>query len=309
MKSSLLIFILLMQLGAAQVAAKSYPVERRSYAMPVAETEDVISTWLETSGFRIQRQSSVRQHVTLVAEKPHVFWRITLKPDSPLATLIQLHIEQGRDISQIKDFWQALDGYIQISVDRPAYLDTPIPQEVRKFLDAVVCIYANHNGRELQFSGFIVDTHGLIVCTAHDLRSLQQVSVRLQNGRRVGGRVVKIDTWRDLSLVRVNTALKKAISLRTGRYLLQNGDSLYAINCSDSGVTSIQTGFLDGPPRRVGGVTLWQAQLHVDPGSSGSPVFDAQGRLSAIVKGRYRGTDSVGFLIPFETLLHFLEKY
>jgi len=41
----------------------------------------------------------------------------------------------------------------------------------------------------------------------------------------------------------------------------------------------------------------------VQSGSSGSPVFDAQGNLVAIVKGRYRGTESVGFLIPLATII------
>jgi serine protease Do len=48
--------------------------------------------------------------------------------------------------------------------------------------------------------------------------------------------------------------------------------------------------------------------MHIEHGSSGSPFFDAQGRLAAVVKGRYRGTDSIGFLIPFETLLRFLDR-
>ena len=54
---------------------------------------------------------------------------------------------------------------------------------------------------------------------------------------------------------------------------------------------------------------LWQAQMNIHHGSSGSPVFDGQGRMAAMVKGRYRGTDSIGFLIPFEMILQFLGKY
>jgi serine protease Do len=46
--------------------------------------------------------------------------------------------------------------------------------------------------------------------------------------------------------------------------------------------------------------------MDIQPGSSGSPVFDAGGRLVAIVKGRYRGTSTVGFLIPMETVYAFL---
>jgi serine protease Do len=91
--------------------------------------------------------------------------------------------------------------------------------------------------------------------------------------------------------------------------MLSNGDRLYAITCPYGGMANIEQGYLDGPPRRVAGMPLWQVQMHIDMGSSGSPVFDRQGRLVAIVKGRFRGTDSIGFLIPFETLLHFLEKY
>jgi len=48
--------------------------------------------------------------------------------------------------------------------------------------------------------------------------------------------------------------------------------------------------------------------MKIHPGSSGSPVFDEHGNLAAIVTGRYRGTDSVGFLIPFETLMEFLKE-
>jgi serine protease Do len=46
--------------------------------------------------------------------------------------------------------------------------------------------------------------------------------------------------------------------------------------------------------------------MEIHPGSSGSPVFDANGRLVGIVKGRYRGTNSIGFVIPLETITSFM---
>jgi len=48
--------------------------------------------------------------------------------------------------------------------------------------------------------------------------------------------------------------------------------------------------------------------MKIYPGSSGSPVFDVQGNLVAIVKGRHRGTDSIGFLIPLETIIEFVRE-
>jgi serine protease Do len=61
-------------------------------------------------------------------------------------------------------------------------------------------------------------------------------------------------------------------------------------------------------PKRVEDLILWQVQMKIYPGSSGSPVFDGMGKLVGIVTGRYRGTDSVGFLIPFGTLMEFLKE-
>jgi serine protease Do len=44
------------------------------------------------------------------------------------------------------------------------------------------------------------------------------------------------------------------------------------------------------------------------PGGSGSPVFDGEGKLVAMVKGRYRGTDIVGFLTPLDIMRQFLDE-
>ena len=70
----------------------------------------------------------------------------------------------------------------------------------------------------------------------------------------------------------------------------------------------VYSGIINSPPRRVKDLMLWQVDMTIHLGSSGSPVFDINGNLVAVVKGRYRGTDSIGFLIPFETLLAFLEE-
>jgi serine protease Do len=55
-------------------------------------------------------------------------------------------------------------------------------------------------------------------------------------------------------------------------------------------------------------LTYWQVNMEIHPGSSGSPVFDVQGNLVGIVKGRYRGTKSIGFLIPLETIIAFVKE-
>ncbi len=279
------------------------------YEMPVAEADDVLTGWLDNSGFNIYRPSTSPGETVLLVEKGQQQLRITARRSSPLAARIRIEVLQGPAQSSAIQLEQYLQGYIQLPNRTSLPSQPSTPNVIRGYGDAVVCIYAIDHGREIQLTGFAVDIDGMIVCTGHDLSMGQVVDMLLHDGREIVGTVVKIDRQRDLALIQASQAFDVVISLRNGRFMLNDGDTLFAISCTNGGMADILNGFLDGPPRRVSGLPLWQVRMHIDPGSSGSPVFDDRGRLAAIVKGRFRGTDAIGFFIPFETLLHFLGRY
>lgn len=291
---------------AAPIGAVTSDEPQDWFAMPMAELEEVVTDWLDLNGYQTYHASSSFQKIELIGEKSGAQLAITLTPQSPLATRIDITTEPASSGEALRRY---LLGYIGMPGADSAPASAPVPDVVSRQSGMVVCIYANHGHEDIQLSGFIIDPGGWVVCTAHDLIPDQTVTVLLSSGREIRGQVVKLDAQRDLALIHTRTPLPDSVSLRNGRYLLRNGDALFAVTCPNSGANGIYRGSLDGPPRRVNGLPLWQARIHIDPGSSGSPVFDGHGRLTAIVKGRYRGTDSIGFLIPFETLLHFLEKY
>ena len=75
----------------------------------------------------------------------------------------------------------------------------------------------------------------------------------------------------------------------------------------DNGRVQIQAGKVDKPQAIVNGQPLWQVTLkQVFFGTSGSPVLDAGGRLAGVVKGRFKGEDSRGFLSPVDTINAFM---
>ncbi len=307
-----IVLILFLALWAAAVSpgvADADNMESRLYDMTAAETEEVVLEWLKSHGFEVFHQSQSDQFVELLIEKKYQRIRIVIQRHSPIAARVRIEAAMGDAQPAAQALWRYLDGYINLpnhpSDDR---IDT-IPDFVRSHHKAVVCLYAAGDHKEIQITGFAVDTDGLIICTGHDLETGEQVSVFLSDGREIYGRVVKIDRLRDLALIQTSVKLDFVVPLRNGRFMLQNGDRLFAITCPNGSISSIEPGFLDGPPRRVQGMPLWQVQMHINHGSSGSPVFDSQGRMAAIVKGRFRGTNSIGFLIPFESILQFLEKY
>ncbi len=278
--------------------------ESRLYDLPIIELQDVVVDWLRQSNFQVLLGPIEKGELEICAEKEHEEWRIVLWHHSSLASRINVrYTVNGRIDNRRAEFlWRHISGYIKESSHQP------LPDAVLQQVDTVVCIYADTDGRDIQFSGFIIHESGLIICTAHDLKPLQTIAVVLYDRKELPGRVVKIDHHMDLTLINVGVKLENAVQLAKGRNMLQMGERLYAAVCPSVLSKTICPGILDGPPRRVGDQVLWQVNMPVYHGSSGSPVFDNNGHLVGVVKGRYRNNKTVGFLIPFETLMAFINN-
>jgi len=280
------------------------------YHMPLTEVEDIVSSWLGYSGFDVYRTPFQMGQVKLYAENKKQSWKIILRHYSPLATrIIALYsVDNQTAIEPVENLWHYLSEYVKESLLEKDHLKLPVPAAVRAKMKSVVCVHVKAESQYIQLSGFIVDEKGMIISTAHNLKENQEVSITLYDGRKIEGKVVKIDPHRDLILVDVGIKLDNPIRLKNGRNLLSLGEALFSVCCPiDLGIM-VYAGSVNRPPRRVKDLVMWQVNMTIQPGSSGSPVFDINGNLVAIIKGRYRGTESVGFLIPFETLLSFLEE-
>ena len=280
------------------------------YNMPLAEVEDIVSTWLRYSGFDIYRTPFQMGQVKLYAENQKQSWQIILRHHSPLATRVTaLYIVDNQTaIEPVENLWHYLSEYVKESLFEKEHFKLPVPAAVRAKMKSVVCIHVKAESQYIQLSGFIMDEKGMIISTAHNLKENQEVLITLYDGRKIEGKVVKIDPHRDLILIDVGIKLDNPIRLKNGRNLLSLGEALFSVCCPvDLGIM-VYSGIVDSPPKRVKDLVLWQINMTIQPGSSGSPVFDINGNLVAIVKGRHRGTESVGFLIPLKTLLSFLEE-
>lgn len=300
----LLMFLLLV--ASTPARAQRYNAEK-VVSLPLAEAREVVTDWLNDCGFAVFQAGGDNRRVQLEARRGGTYWSIRLQVHSALASQVDVQTVGDHEGRTVASLWIYLDEYLEKPVRAGTQYRSNVPEAVANARKAVVCIFANGPDAFFQLSGFAIEHQGLIVTTAHDLKLSQSVSVQLNDGRQLQGRVVKLDRHRDLSLVQVPDYLETVISLRNGRFMPEKNDALFACGCPRSGLDDIQAGVLDGPPRRVEGLPLWQVHLHIEPGSSGSPVVDATGRLAAVVKGRYRGTHNVGFLIPFETVMAFMQ--
>jgi serine protease Do len=291
---------------AAQEGSKE-----KLYPVPRNEMEEIIKDWLVCSGYEVSRFMTTRDCIQIKAGLKNGFLNIELKTHSPLATKVCATAAQNNrtDEEHSDALWNYLDRYF----NQPAIMHTraegDVPAEVLSKFEAVVCIECRQVESVVHFSGFVVDRAGLILCTYKYLRGIDEVVVYLNDGRELKGRIVKADYDRDLAIVDVDSDFETIVSLNDEMSFLEVGKNIYAIGCPDYSGGAISSGFINSPPRLVNGQPLWQANLAIYPGSSGSPVFDSQGRFAAILKDSHRGSDSVGFLIPHVTIINFIKDW
>jgi serine protease Do len=282
----------------------------RILPLPMAEVDGILSRWLTNSGFEISRPLIEGGQVLLRASREYESLEIILKPHSPLAcSMLARYSPKQPDQTRLETLWAYLENYLTDLSPEEKRMDRPIPDAVRSQSESVVCIKAMRGSEPIQFSGFIIDVKGDIISIAHDLKGVQEVAVILSNGQELQGRLVRRDAEHDLTLIRVDSKFSSFISLTSKvRTRMDVGEKVYCAKCPINHERAISSGTIERRVKQPNGLPLWEVGMEILPGSSGSPVFDGQLNLVGVVKGRYRGTDSVGFLIPVDSIIEFLGK-
>ena len=302
----LLIFLYLSSLSA-EICDKG---DERVVPLPVNELAEILSSWWTRAGFEVHRINHDKNNIQLQASRKNATCRFDLSPRSALSARIRttLTTENIETSEEMKRWGHYLSAYIHAPAAETSPADQTIPVTILSKIESVVCIRAITGEDNEQFSGVIVDKAGLVISTAHGLPDNQEIIVTLYDSRELQGTLIRRDITKDLSLIQIPESAFQSVSLVNGRNLLGMGEQVFFIGCVGDLQGTVTSGMINAPPRRVDDQPLWQVHMEVHPGNSGSPVFDNQGNLVALVKGRYRGTSSVGFLIPLETIINFVKE-
>ena len=153
-----------------------------------------------------------------------------------------------------------------------------------------------------QGSGVIVDPAGYIVTNFHVVQSAAEIRVSLRDGRLSPARVVGVDVLTDLAVLKISA--DNLIAAPWGdSESMHVGSLVWALGSPFGLQSSITFGIISAKHR--GGMAgevyqdFLQTDAAVNPGNSGGPLVDAQGRViginTAILGDAYRG---VSFAIP-----------
>lgn len=161
---------------------------------------------------------------------------------------------------------------------------------------------------EGQGSGIMLYRNGLIITNNHVIDGATRVQVSLRDGRTLVGEVVGADEQTDIAVVRVDaddlpaSDLGDSEKLRVGQFVLAIGNALGL-----PGGPTVSMGVLSAIGRPLPGADfifegLLQTDAAVNPGNSGGPLADLEGRVVGINTAMVPYAQGVGFAIPINTV-------
>jgi serine protease Do len=172
----------------------------------------------------------------------------------------------------------------------------------------VVINQFDRNGDEAGVgAGFVVRKDGLIATCLHVIGEARAIRVRLADGRKV--EVEEVRAWdRDLDLAVIRVAATNLTALPLGDSdELKQGASVVAVGNPMGLEYSIVQGVVSAR-REVDEKEMLQLAIPIEPGNSGGPLLDMEGRVQGLLNMKSAVTRNLGFAIPVNTLKPLLEK-
>lgn len=157
--------------------------------------------------------------------------------------------------------------------------------------------------RRGQGTGFVVSEDGFIATNNHVVRGAQEFLVRFNDGREAPATLVGTDPETDIAVLRVEVADLTPLAWGDSD-AADVGDWVIALGTPFGLADSVTAGIISAKGRQVGLSPLesyLQTDATVNPGNSGGPLVDLDGRVVGIntaIESRSGGSDGISFAIP-----------
>jgi S1-C subfamily serine protease len=130
-------------------------------------------------------------------------------------------------------------------------------------------------------TGFFISQEGYLLTNQHVVSDAKFVRVRLSDGRTMVGEVLRGDRPRDVALVKTDPIATAVLAARAGEARV--GEDVYVLGSPLGNTLSgtLTKGVLSAH-RVLDGVSFLQSDAAVNPGNSGGPLMDVDGRVIGI---------------------------
>lgn len=184
-----------------------------------------------------------------------------------------------------------------------------VQQLADKVRDAIVVItFAGRDGnRQGLGTGFVIDKRGLIATNLHVIGEGRPIEVQTAAGKALPVKAIHAsDRGLDLAILEVDAGELPALDLGDSDRLAQ-GEAILVMGNPHGLKHSVVSGVVSGR-REIDSRKMIQLAMPVEPGNSGGPVLDMQGRVVGIVTLKSAVTDNLGFAVEVNALRPLVAK-
>lgn len=192
-----------------------------------------------------------------------------------------------------------------ISLQKAPVLGGGISDNMKRIQASVVTILTGGG----QGTGFFV-APDLILTNEHVVGTASRIKIKLIEGGEVYAKTLRSDVKRDVALLQVDSGTYPALPLRDAE--LNLAEEVYAIGSplDESLAGTVTKGIVSQFKQNQQGLDLIQADVSVQPGSSGGPLLDAQGQVVGMSQSGLTDGASysigINFFIPIADVLKHL---
>jgi hypothetical protein len=157
-------------------------------------------------------------------------------------------------------------------------------------------------------SGFFFRRPNYVMTNFHVVEGHHTVTLELQNEERCRATVLLVSQHLDLAVLQVdaNFADVKPAEFCEGDTLALS-DKITTAGFPLGSPFAITEGIVSSPRQKVGGRFLIQTDAAVNPGNSGGPMFNSEGKVCAVTVSKIQNAENIGFGIPIADIKKVLE--
>jgi serine protease Do len=167
-------------------------------------------------------------------------------------------------------------------------------------------LFSEHGGNAREHalgSGVLLTPDGVVLTSRHVIAGADDVRVELDDGRSFPGTVVARDRWLDVALIRMRGARGLPAAVLGSSEAAKEGDPVLAIGNPFGLGPSVTRGILSAKGRSIDdgpSEVFLQTDAAVNPGDSGGPLLDAEGRVIGINTAVLEHGQGVSFAVPID---------
>src|SRR5208282_5981322 len=158
-------------------------------------------------------------------------------------------------------------------------------------------------------SGFIIHPDGYVVTNNHVIDRATEITVELDDGRKLPAELISTDSEADLALLKISDkhpfpalALGDSSDLMIGEPAIAIGNPFGYSHSVSTGIVSALHRDLKDVENKESLANLIQTDAAINPGNSGGPLLNAYGQVIGINTAIRSDAQNIGFAIPVNRL-------